>query len=121
MDNIDINDVLKVVNDLGSEEIFNNLQKRVPQISKPAEPVISVASDEPIKIQPSINNKILSKVSIQPLLKTLNQKESFQLMGYSMPYSTLYFIGVMIFIGIVLYFITNKKKAIREHNDDKDE
>uniref|UniRef100_A0A6C0DYX0 Uncharacterized protein n=1 Tax=viral metagenome TaxID=1070528 RepID=A0A6C0DYX0_9ZZZZ len=116
MENMDINDVLRVVNDLDADEIINNLQKRQPQISKPFEPVLSVASDEPVKVAQPVN-KVMPK--LMPTLTPTNivRTNNFQLYGYSMSYNTLYFVGAMVVIGVIIYFVTNKKKSKKENDE----
>ena len=124
MENMDINDVLRVVNDLDADEIINNLQKRQPQISKPFEPVLSVASDEPVKMAQPVN-KVMPKLmpTLTPTLTPTSmptnivRTNNFQLYGYSMSYNTLYFVGAMVVIGVIIYFVTNKKKSKKENDE----
>ena len=114
MENMDINDVLRVVNDLDADDIINNLQKRQPQIAKPFEPVLSVASDEPIKMAQPVN-RVMPKLITNPV--NIVRKNNFQLYGYSMSYNTLYFVGAMVVIGVIIYFVTNKKKSKKENDE----
>ena len=114
MENMDINDVLRVVNDLDADDIINNLQKRQPQILKPFEPVMSVTSDEPIKMAQPVN-KVMPKLITNPV--NVVRKNNFQLYGYSMSYNTLYFVGAMGVIGVIIYFVTNKKKSKKENDE----
>ena len=116
MENMDINDVLRVVNDLDADEIINNLQKRQPQISKPFEPVLSVASDEPVKVAQPVN-KVMPKLMPTSMPTNTVRTNNFQLYGYSMSYNTLYFVGAMVVIGVIIYFVTNTKKSKKENDE----
>lgn len=120
MENMDINDVLRVVNDLDADEIINNLQKRQPQISKPFEPVLSVASDEPVKVAQPVNKvmpKLMPTLTPTSMPTNIVRTNNFQLYGYSMSYNTLYFVGAMVVIGVIIYFVTNKKKSKKENDE----
>ena len=129
MDNLDINEVLKVVNEMGTNDIINNLKQRTPniqQLFKSSEPVSSASSD--------FNNKPVQQITPQQLFQP-QQSQALQLQtqpqlqqklmpdvnslikiykGYSVSYNTLYFVGIMIFIGVVIYFLTKKKETKKE-------
>ena len=106
MENIDIDDVLKVVNDLDTNEIINNLRKRTPQITKPIEPVMSVASDEIIVGTRGVPSKVVTNI----VLNNVSGGDNIKLYGSSISYSTLYFVAVMVLIGGIIHFLTNKKQ-----------
>jgi len=134
MDNLDINEVLKVVNEMGTNDIINNLKQRTPniqQLFKSSEPVSSASSDfnnKPVQqitpqqlFQPQQSQTLQLQAQTQSQLQTQPQLLQQKLMpdvnslikiykGYSVSYNTLYFVGIMIFIGVVIYFLTKKKE-----------
>ena len=135
MDNLDINEVLKVVNEMGTNDIINNLKQRTPniqQLFKSSEPVSSASSDfnnKPVQqitpqqlFQPQQSQALQLQTQTQPQLQTQPQQKLMPdvnslikiYKGYSVSYNTLYFVGIMIFIGVVIYFLTKKKETKKE-------
>ena len=72
-----------------------------------------VAPREDPKLMPTLTPTLTPTSMPTNIVRTNN----FQLYGYSMSYNTLYFVGAMVVIGVIIYFVTNKKKSKKENDE----
>ena len=76
-----------------------------------------VSIQEPVNDSPSSSTDESSSVTVPGV--TYQQSNMTSFLGYNIPWSTLYFLLVIIVISVALYFLTGEKKKEKEKEKEK--